>query len=354
MRPPAKHGGHCSGLRVLVDAAVVAAIVIVASHTVFRLTAGTTATPQAQLHVLEIVAEADPVADTRTVSAHYVALPREYRFERDMARVRLCVDVGANTGSRSAQLWWSEDPATFVVALEPNPVAAALLRAAYRTEATRFLPIHAAVANVGKDAVARFQLGMANRSDVGSLLHFRRSYARKHVTSIPGTASVPAVSLAALLRWLPREATWDTLKIDAQGMDAVVLLSALETEDGRPARTPQSAEHAIRRLANASQHPLARFRCIVGEFDNRAYAATTGQGSDADEEGRKQLVSFRFRRLLRALGFLPVDDRTWFNRRYAAVVRGRPSSEWGRHFHCTAGDRPARDPAAFLRVVTAA
>lgn len=117
----------------------------------------------------------------------------------------------------------------------------------------RFVLIPVALSDI--NTYSKFQLGMENRSDMGSLNNFKitrnmiasRRAAMRNVERV----IVPVSRLLHILPLLPttteegKPVVWDTLKIDAQGVDRLVI--------------------------GGAGHLIKRFACIIGEFDTKSY-----------------------------------------------------------------------------------
>ena len=149
----------------------------------------------------------------------------------------------------------------------------------------RFLLVPVALS--ATDYFSSFQVGLKNRADMGSLLNFKKSLKKKkgiaHEHEDRILASV--AKLSHILQLLPsHEETsgnpilWDTLKIDAQGVDSLIIAGAGPL--------------------------LAHFVCIIGEFDTRAY--------DTNQV-------FRYRQYLKDLLFVRAGQTVFVNLRYAQL-----------------------------------
>ena len=146
----------------------------------------------------------------------------------------------------------------------------------------RFLLIPVALS--ATDYFSSFQVGLKNRADMGSLLNFKKSLKKKkgiaHEHEDRILASV--AKLSHILQLLPsHEETsgnpimWDTLKIDAQGIDSLIIAGAGPL--------------------------LAHFVCIIGEFDTRSYEVAH---------------HFNYRQYLKDLLFIRVE-MVFINMRFA-------------------------------------
>jgi hypothetical protein len=153
----------------------------------------------------------------------------------------------------------------------------------------RFLVVPAALS--AQDYFTTFQVGLKNRADMGSLLNFKKSIKKKkglaHESEERIFASV--AKLSHVLQLLPSHSSdngpsggspmmWDTLKIDAQGVDSLIIAGAGPL--------------------------LSHFVCIVGEFDTRAY--------DANQV-------FRYRQYLKDMLFVRAGHTVFVNLRYAQL-----------------------------------
>lgn len=204
---------------------------------------------------------------------------------------RICIDVGTYVSTPSSRLWWSKDPFTFVVAFEPNYFSGTMLtrvanpimhtqgRGYWPTCASnnvtladsvhdcierhfshvtdhfhRFLLIPVALSY--RNEFATFLVGFPGRPDGGSLLTFRPKVRKGK--DPPSRIQVGIAQLQPYLRMLPAftstkgstnvtKLLFDTIKIDAQGVDELVL--------------------------EGGGHMLARFACVIAELDLRAYNA---------------------------------------------------------------------------------
>jgi hypothetical protein len=221
---------------------------------------------------------------------------------------RVCIDVGTYVSTPSSKRWWSLDPNTFVIAFEPNYFSSAMLtRLANPTmhdqgrgywptctsitgknqipnattgEAPK--PVHFAdyvhdcvdqnLAHVTKNyknfllipvalsyrnEFATFMVGFPGRPDGGSLLTFRPKIRKRN--DPPSRIQIGIAPLYPYLRMIPAYTTpkntgpnstrvlWDTLKIDAQGVDELVI--------------------------EGGGHLLAHFACVIAELDIRSYNA---------------------------------------------------------------------------------
>jgi hypothetical protein len=205
---------------------------------------------------------------------------------------RVCIDVGTYVSTPSSKRWWSRDPRTFVIAFEPNVFSNAMLgRVAHPIMHTqgrgywptcgfqnvslsdsvhdcvgaqlahvienfnRFLLIPVALSY--RNEFATFLVGFPGRPDGGSLLTFRPKLRKKK--DPPSRIQVGIAQLFPYLRMIPAYTTprpvgnnasrllWDTLKIDAQGVDELVI------EGGGML--------------------LTHFACVIAELDLRAYNA---------------------------------------------------------------------------------
>jgi hypothetical protein len=221
---------------------------------------------------------------------------------------RVCIDVGTYISTPSSRLWWGHDPNTFVIAFEPNYFSSAMLtrvanptmheqgrgywptctsitgrnKGAEGGNATATPAVHFAdyvhdcvsqhlshvvnnykrfllipVALSYRNEFATFLLGFPGRPDGGSLLTFRPKIRKRN--DPPARIQIGIAQLYPYLRAIPAFTTpkntgpnstrllWDTLKIDAQGVDELVI------EGGGLL--------------------LTHFACIIAELDLRSYNA---------------------------------------------------------------------------------
>lgn len=248
---------------------------------------------------------------------------------------RVCVDVGTYIHSPTSRKWWASDPKAFVIAVEANPFSQFLLskmahpqfvystagywpnvpqspsmlrqNATYSCSASelsdcivntwghavehadRFLLLPMAAGF--QSTMLPFQLGTPGRPDSGSVLDFRQSFKKKrgirrlawHTVAAGKLADILALTPAALPGSPTAPLMWDTLKIDAQGFDSLVIHGAGDL--------------------------LAHFVCVIGEFDKRAYA------------GGPHFNHHSF--LVFELGFAMVHPQLYVNRRFAAALFDR-------------------------------
>ena len=166
----------------------------------------------------------------------------------------VCLDVGAHIGAWTLVMAFAAGPAGRVVALEPNPEVAAVLRsnlALNRLETVRV--VEAAVAEQdGQAAFYTFEEGAPNRT-VSSLQPFE--FARRET-------SVRTVSGPTLLRTLDL-ARCDVLKIDTTGAELVVLrelAGLLETH--RPAVFAEYRRRAWDRFGSKAEDCLELLRSL--------------------------------------------------------------------------------------------
>lgn len=250
---------------------------------------------------------------------------------------RVMVDVGTFIHSPSSKHWWAHDQKSFVIGIEANPYSQAMMSriaapaflqsvsgywpsVPYRapspfvpngtyscipqefhdcvhhlwshiaTNADRFALIPMAASD--ESTISHFQLGFPGRPDSGSLLEFRSAYRKKKGLKRHNWTPVAIDRLSEILSRIPATLSetpgtpllWDTLKIDAQGVDSLVIAGGGEL--------------------------LSHFACIVGEFDRRGYA------------GGKKFHHPSY--LVYYLGFAQVSHSLFVNRRFEAeLVLGR-------------------------------
>jgi len=149
--------------------------------------------------------------------------------------------------------------------------------------ADRYVLFPAAVGDAAE--YKSFETGLPNRPDMGSLVPFRPIIKkRKGLGGYQAPKlSVPVVTLSSLLRRLPAKVNnktilWDTLKIDAQGIDHLVVSGA--------------------------GHLLTHFACVIGEFDTRSYLVGKG---------------FDYKKYLRDLHFSRIGQTLFVNLRFSQM-----------------------------------
>eukprot|EP01006_Ploeotia_vitrea_P001654 TRINITY_DN105328_c0_g1_i1.p1 TRINITY_DN105328_c0_g1~~TRINITY_DN105328_c0_g1_i1.p1 ORF type:complete len:407 (+),score=42.28 TRINITY_DN105328_c0_g1_i1:35-1255(+) len=214
---------------------------------------------------------------------------------------RLAVDVGTSLYSPSSSRWFADHPEDlFVLAFEPNKFSHSLVAytshpimalnptkwVMFTTECRTFENhrigntfeeyykhcmnttykhlidhrhqfgiVNAAVSN--RTGFATFNLGVGD-AGTGSLYEFKKNTKWASKDNLQkfswGHANVPVVRLDDFLPYVPEGIIFETLKIDAQGHDAEVVLG--------------------------SGAFLEKFKCVVGEFQTDNYANADGKGFD--------------------------------------------------------------------------
>lgn len=254
---------------------------------------------------------------------------------------RISIDVGTFLTSPSSKRWWYWDGKAMVVAFEPNIVSGMLLtrisHPAFNTQLHGYWPACALprldpttnvythdgpidrgvqlenlnqcinksyghitsrmdrfvlfpVALSSSDSFANFQYGFPGRADSGSLLPFNRQMIKKRQGARPLFAlPTPVMRMASVLALIPKVRAdgtpilWDTLKIDAQGVDSLIIEGA--------------------------GHLLRNFACVLGEFDASSY---------------KGARKFDYRAyLVFELGFIMLRRTTFVNPAFAEVVHSK-------------------------------
>eukprot|EP00760_Papus_ankaliazontas_P019037 PhM_4_TR17843/c0_g1_i1/m.64991 len=242
---------------------------------------------------------------------------------------RVCVDVGTYISSPSSKKWWASQPNTFVLGVEANPFSYAMMHymadprmasapgnywpqyrpgssaakehpgpncnaseVAYCTQRTwghitdnydKFLLVNAA--GYDEAQYMSFQMGVAGHPDTGSLYAFKQK--KYQQAQSLGKTNLAAIRVGDLLSYMPmvhpkssERLLYDTLKIDAQGADTSVLMGV-------------------------GAH-VAKFLCVIGEFDVSAYSVRSKERVDVG-------------RHLRRNGFAKVDKNFYVNAKQRSV-----------------------------------
>ena len=200
--------------------------------------------------------------------------------------------------------------------------------------------------DVTQGKLGYFHTGLTNRSDVGSIFELEKQYLKERRISTKNVnrpAVVPLLTLGELLDFLPTQSQpsskdiapsplqWDTLKIDAQGADAIILFGAATSK------------------SNPTHNLIRNFMCVIGEFlddeydTKNSHFAGREKAFDIEHKSYKNrvpptMVEPHVKFLVHTHGFIKIGhedkDRGFFiNPRFEEVFRRGPE-----HYSCRAVD----------------
>lgn len=181
------------------------------------------------------------------------------RIVRQRARGGTMVDLGANYGYYSA-LWLAGHPATRAVAVEPTPDSLVLLRENLAPFGERARIVAACISDHEGAATMHY---IGGRGMLSQVLDPRN---RRNPDDLPeeGRFDVAATRLESVFRDHLRDASCEFLKVDIEGMDALVLLDSAPLFAAHRIRcvawesTGSAADHELRGvLARSGYHALA-------------------------------------------------------------------------------------------------